>query len=416
MFRQQVGLIDCNNFFVSCERLFRPDLRTKPVVVLSSNDGCVVARSQEIKDKGIPMGVPYFQVKDILSEIGAVAFSSHFALYRDISRRVFNVVKQRLGSIEQYSIDECFFLVEPDQAQVVAEELRTLVYQEVGIPVSVGIGQSRTQAKYASKLAKKSGGVKVVSKADWAERQTQIPLGEIWGVGSARTRAFTERGLRTVGDYLNLPRALARQLFGVEGERLWSELKGESSTVLSRAHEPQKSLMSTRSFANETTNKTTVLEALRYHLHEIVADLHDMQAVATSIRVLAYPSRFSDYVLQGMSVEIVLPVPSNNLFVLEKYILAAVEKHWRPGVPYKKAGIVANIKPNVGQTDTLFPSQSEAKTNGLTQTLLQINRRQGRGAIRLGAVSTKKMLWQSRTDALSPDYTTSWKCLCSVKA
>jgi len=376
----------------------------------------VVARSQEIKDKGIPMGVPYFQVKDILSEIGAVAFSSHFALYRDISRRVFNVVKQRLGSIEQYSIDECFFLVDPQDAQTVAEELRTLVYQEVGIPVSVGIGQSKTQAKYASKLAKKSDGVHVMNPGEWLQRQTGIPLGEIWGVGSARTRKFAERELHTVGDYLTLPRALARQLFGVEGERLWSELKGESASVLLKSQEAQKSLMSTRSFANETTKKATVLEALRYHLHEIVADLHDMQAVATSIRVLAYPSRFSDYVLQGMSVEIVLPVPSDNLFVLERHILYAVEKNWLPGVPYKKAGIVANLKPNVGQTGTLFPDQAEQRTRELTETLLQINKSEGRGAIRLGSVAANKMLWQSRTDALSPDYTTNWKCLCEVKA
>ncbi len=416
MERKLIGLVDCNNFFVSCERLFRPDLRQVPVVVLSSNDGCVVARSQEIKDNGIPMGVPYFQIKDTLSQIGAVAFSSHFALYRDISRRVFNVIKQRLGSIEQYSIDECFFLVEEAEANVVAEELRALVYREVGIPVSVGIGRSRTQAKYASRVAKKTGGVFVLTEAVWSAQTPEILLGEIWGVGAARTRQFADRGLRTVAEYLAVPRAITRQLFGVEGERLSLELSGQTKTTLGVSHELQKTIMSTRSFAHETTNKTTLLAALRYHLHEIVTELSELGAVAKTLRVLAYPSRFSDYALSGMSADIVLPIPSNNIYTLERYIDDLVEKHYRPGVPYKKAGVVVSVVSSRLRTESLFPNPEEERTQALTEALLEINRRQGRGVIRLGAVASRHQLWQARTDSLSPDYTTSWKCLRTVKA
>src|SRR3989338_2114936 len=161
-----IALLDCNNFFVSCERLFRPDLLGKPVVVLSSNDGCVVARSKEIKDKGIPMGVPYFQIKDTLTEIGATIFSSHFALYRDVSRRVFEVVRTYQSEIEQYSIDECFFTSESEDPYRWVEEMKRRVEQEVGIPVSIGVASSKTRAKYVNTVAKKTTGIAIWGEED----------------------------------------------------------------------------------------------------------------------------------------------------------------------------------------------------------------------------------------------------------
>lgn len=410
------GLIDCNNFFVSCERLFRPDLRHRPVVVLSSNDGCVVARSQEIKDKGIPMGAPYFQVKDTLSDIGAVVFSSHFSLYRDVSRRVFNVVRRELGQIEQYSIDEAFFIAEATEATTTAERLRATVFREVGIPVSVGIGLSKTQAKYANAVAKKTNGVYELTSENLAREASTIKLGDIWGVGRARAEQFRVKGLATVAEYMTLPRASTRQLFGVEGERLWAELRGEVPRVLAGGHELQKSIMSTRSFAHETTSRFVLKEALMYHLSEIVDELGRKEALATTLRVLAYPSRFSDYAFQGMSVETVLTAPTRDIFVLERQIEAVLKAHIRPGVPYKKAGIVVGVTAARGTTDTLFPTAEAEKTRVLTETLLSINKEQGREALTLGRVGAKQSVWRAKTDALSPNYTTSWQSLCVVKA
>ena len=162
MYTEPIGLLDCNNFFVSCERAFRPDWRRRPVVVLSSNDGCVIARSQEIKDSGIPMGVPYFKIKDSLKDMEAVACSANLTLYRDLSRRVFEIMRAKLSSVEQYSIDEAFFLVPPDgDVLAIAAELQAVIVQSLGLPVSIGIGQSKTQAKFANRCTKQTGQVTI---------------------------------------------------------------------------------------------------------------------------------------------------------------------------------------------------------------------------------------------------------------
>lgn len=410
------GLIDCNNFFVSCERLFRPDLRRRPVVVLSSNDGCVVARSQEVKDNGIPMGAPYFQVKDTLSDMGAAVFSSHFSLYRDVSRRVFSVIRRELGQIEQYSIDEAFFIVDDADAVATAERIRAIVFREVGIPVSVGIGLSRTQAKYANAVAKKTTGTYELTHESFEATANSIKLGDIWGVGRARVEEFRGHGLTTVAEYLALPRGLTRQLFGVEGERLWAELRGEVPRVLSLTHELQKTIMSTRSFAVPTTSKMVLKDALIYHVSEIVDELGRKKALAATLRVLAYPSRFSDYAFSGMSVEAALVAPTRDIFVLERQIETILSAHFKPGVPYKKAGVVVGVVASAAMTDSLFPSPEEQRTKALTETLLSINRKQGRGVLMLGRVGQKQSAWRAKTDALSPNYTTDWKSLCVVKA
>jgi DNA polymerase V len=181
-----IGVVDCNNFFVSCERLFRPDLLRKPVLVLSSNDGCVVARSQEVKDIGIAMGVPYFQIKDIIKDNGITCFSSHFALYRDISRRVFVVVAELVPLHEIYSIDEAFFVLEATsdaEAAAVALRLKQSIEKRVGIPVSIGISDTKTRAKLVSKIAKKKGGIAVLVGDEFMTVCGEKLLAEVWGVG-----------------------------------------------------------------------------------------------------------------------------------------------------------------------------------------------------------------------------------------
>ncbi len=411
---KQIGLIDCNNFFVSCERLFRPDLQHRPVVVLSSNDGCVVARSQEIKDKGIPMGVPYFQIKDTLSDMGATVFSSNFTLYRDISERVFNVLRQRLGTIEQYSIDECFFVVESADPFALASELKQLIYQQVGIPVSVGIGASKTQAKYASGKAKKTKGVCILSGASWQDEVETIPLGQIWGVGQAHSRSFTAYGLKSVGDFLRLTVAQVGQLFGVDGVRLWKELKGDNSSLLESEVVVPKSTMSSRSFAEASTDKAVLAEALSYHLYEVVKSIYKTKTKIDRLRVLLYPSRHSPYAFYGSSVEARLTVPSNDIFALEKIVMDILGKHFKPGVPYKKVGVCASLKSTKIETNSLFSGR--AKTADLTETLLSINRFHGKTVMRLGSVGVQNSAWLARRGTLSPAYTTNWSSLRTVKA
>lgn len=411
-----IGLIDCNNFFVSCERLFRPDLVNKPVLVLSSNDGCVVARSQEVKDMGIAMGVPYFQIKDIVLKSRTTVFSSHFALYRDISDRVFKVVKAELGDIEQYSIDECFFMVNEAEAEAVARRIRREVMKQVGIPVSVGIGQSKTIAKHASRLAKKTDGTMVLSDTIWLGLTSNIALGEIWGVGSGRTKQFTAAGLKTVHDLIQIPLGTVDRLFGIEGVRLWNELRGEPVLAVGSLRTLQKTMMSTRSFAKATNEYSVLKEALLYHAYEVVKDLQLNNQLASNVRILIYPSRHGDYMLQGASLDVSFVRPINDLFTFQNQVIQLLERCYKAGVPYQKAGIIVTglVGANV-QTKSLFEEDNTAKER-LTETIYAINRKFGKTLVGLGQIANKKATWMAKQNLKSPEYTTQWNDLCKVKA
>ncbi len=414
-----IGLLDCNNFFVSCERLFRPDLRNKPVVVLSANDGCIVARSQEVKDKGIPMGVPLFQVKDILKDIGATTFSSHFTLYRDISRRVFSVMKDEIGLVEQYSIDEAFFCIEGEYEDVmtVIRRLKDKVERTVGIPVSIGVGLSKTQAKYASTVAKKTGGCFILEQIDWEERAEIIPLSEIWGVGGRLSQRFKVHGLQTVAQLLLVDRARLLQLFGVVGVRLQSELKGESMSPVTSLLSTQKSIMSSRSFQKETSSKSVVEDALAYHLRHITADLRAMHMKASVIKIWIRPSRFGDYFMQGAGVELCLPEPTNDTFTLLKLVSQATNTLFSPEVPYKKAGVLAAglIPETIVQTNLFHTEAAASHAQALLGVVDSLNAKTGKEILMIGS-SLKARVWQSRKDACSPAYTTQWSSIRQVQA
>lgn len=413
-----VGLLDCNNFFVSCERLFRPDLKGRPVVVLSSNDGCIVARSQEVKDKNIPMGIPYFQVKDILKDIDAVTFSSHFALYRDISRRVFEVMRTELDTVQQYSIDEAFFKLSGDSREV-QEQLKRLkdkVELNVGIPVSVAAASSKTQVKYASLIAKKSGGVFVLEAEEWNKRIADIPLRDVWGVGHKLAQQYKSKGLTTVLQLLALERGSVKQHFGVHGERLWLELKGIQTTSLMHKAEPQKSILSSRSFKNTSTDLSVLQDAVAYHVRHAAEDLRGMGMKTSYIQVSLAPSRHGDFLLQGGVLGQVLEPATNNTFDLLKEAALLVEAIYRPYVPYKKAGIIlTSFTPESHVQESLFASPTLNHSGALMPVIDEINRRSGKETILLGT-RLKNHTWSASEEIKSPAYTTNWKHLKEVRA
>ncbi len=349
--------------------------------------------------------------------MGAVVFSSHFSLYRDISRRVFAIVQRELGVIERYSIDECFFYVKTSEATTVAERIKRVVEKEVGVPISVGVAASKTQAKYASALAKRTTGVCVLSAEVWQSRQGQIPLRELWGVGRARAAEFTNHRLDTVADFLRLQPATVGQLFGVEGVRLWSECAAVSARTLSISHtHTPKSLMSSRSFAEASREYGVVEAALAYHLHEIVRDLQEQALVVTALRIFMYPSRHGAFCLQGSSLQMELPIATQDIFLLKQYVANLQQQAFKPDVPYKKVGIMVLVKPIDSQTFTLFPDRTST-TKILTDVMAHINKRHEQTVLRLGSVAVKSdALWLSRRTAISPDYTTNWKQLCLVRA
>lgn len=415
-----IALLDCNNFFVSCERVFRPDLNGKPVVVLSSNDGCVVARSQEIKDIGIQVGVPYFQIKDTLKSIKATVFSSHFSLYRDLSRRVFTIVRNEFDKVEQYSIDECFIEIEAEKAEEVMFALREKIFKEIGIPVSVGIASSKTQAKYASKLAKSGGGVRKLSPEEFVTMAERIKLGELWGVGKGRSMKFQRDRINTVADFLKLSRSTVTTLYGVEGVRLWSELNAVAVYPVKNTLIAQKTIMSTRSFKETTEDKNAVFDSLLYHLHQVVKDLVAMGLLAQKVRIMIAPSRHGSYAFYARSKEVVLLEPTADLFVLTQVIHEAFEDIFITNVPYKRAGVVVSDLVFYGsKTQALFTLNDKSinkDTESITNTLLKINQKLGSEMIQLGRIASPKTSWAAKRDLLSPSYTTTWKDIRVVKA
>lgn len=413
-----VALLDCNNFFVSCERLFRPDLKGKPVLVLSSNDGCVVARSQEIKDIGVPMGVPIFQIKDIIKDNDVITFSSHFALYRDVSRRVFEVLRREVEAIEQYSIDEAFFAISgtADVAELRATELKDIIEREVGVPVSIGVARSKTIAKYASTVAKKTKGVKVLEPHEWVEVQKKVELREIWGVGAKTSSAFRERGLQVVSDFLQLEERTVKSLFGVVGERLQNELNGVPVSGLTRSLTPQKSILHTRSFRKTTEDIEVLKDAVAYHLREATEDLRSMGFLAKSLTVYLGTSRHGDFMLQGGSKNLALHAPTSDTFVLIKEAMLAVDELYKANVPYKKAGVLlTDFSPSTGAQLSFLEEEKEQKTKLLVPLLDLVNKKIGRGSVVLGT-RLKNDKWQSSQAKKSPAYTTNWKDIATVKA
>lgn len=410
----QIALIDCNNFFVSCERLFRPDLLGKPVLVLSSNDGCVVARSQEVKDMGIHMAVPYFQIKDIVREQQIQIFSGHLALYRDVSRRVFESLRTCADTVEQYSVDEAFFVVPDDvDAEQFIREIKQQVEQTVGIPVSIGVGFSKTQAKCASNLAKKSQGLHVLTPESWSELTQSLSISSVWGVGRGLSVKFTGHQIHTVADLLQAPAHQIGVLFGVVGKRLQAELAGTICDPVSQKRVLQKSLMSTRSFARSTEDMDILADAAAYHARHIAADLRAMEAAVTSLRVSIRASRHGDFFLRGGTKEVVFTAPTNDTFALVNAAESAIEALYEAGVPYQKVGVsVVGIQAQSAVPQTLFAEEVVDNTP-LLQAMDAINLAAGTEMITIGS-RLKTNTWQSRSDNRSPAYTTRWSDIATV--
>lgn len=411
-----VGLADCNNFFVSCERIFRPDLWNKPVVVLSSNDGAVVARSEEVKKLGVPMGVPYFKVRDIFKQNDVAVFSSNFDLYRDISDRVMNTLREEVEGMEQYSVDEAFFEMEvKSQATAMKEmaRLRDLLYRHVGVPMSFGLAPTKTIAKYANGLEKRGSGVALVTKSRWSELRKVVPLSDLWGVGSAMTQRFREHSLLTVEDLLAADTARVAKLFGVYGVRLRAELLGENQKGDQVADDLPKTIMSTRSFAKTTDQLGVLEEALAYHVSRAAAELREKEAVAGRLVVIILTSRHGDWMLRGGGREILLSTPTSDTTVLLRETKRLAKSMFEPGVPYKKAGIVlGNIQSKGFAQPQLFGA--EVDNSELMAAMDSINKKLGTDTVTIGRAKYRES-WSNRHDYQSPRYTTSWSELKTIK-
>lgn len=413
---RSIALLDCNNFFVSCERLFRPDLKGKPVAVMSGNDGCIVARSQEVKDMGIPMGVPIFQVKDIIKDNAVTLFSSNFTLYRDVSRRVFSVVREMVSQFEQYSIDEGFFYIEEVGAAERARLIKDTVERLVGIPVSIGVAPSKTLAKYAATRAKKASGVYVMPADAVGTEMASVGLGKLWGVGEGRMRAFARHSFGVVADLVAADTARISALYGIEGVRLQQEVRGQAAYWLTAQSSAKKSIMSSRSFREATHELPVILDAVSYHLRRVVDGLRKSGSAAGSITVYMHSSRYETNGYGGHIRPLRLVVPTDSVSTLMTLVHGVVTSSFDPAIAYKKAGVMASeIVPLESVPRSLFDTGETAGRAVLDSVMAGINHKHGQDTVRVGSAG-RESLWHARSDRCSGAYTTRWSEIRVVKA
>lgn len=423
------ALVDCNNFYASCEKLFNPKLKHRPVVVLSNNDGCVVARSAEVKALGIPMGVPWFKLRDEAKRHGIVAFSSNYELYADLSNRVVEVLNQFTPNLEVYSIDESFLDLsgfERQGYQVYGTEIRQRVADWLGLAVCVGIGPTKTLAKLANHAAKKNLAGKdgvcdflSMQPDDLTQLLERIPVGEVWGIGRKFTARLEEMGITTAQQLREADAETVRTRFSVVVERTVRELRGISCLALEEVAPDKQQIMCSRSFGTLVFERAELEEAVASYVGRAAEKLRGQDALAGALQVYIRTNIFKPEVPQyqkGLTVP--LPVATSDTRILTAWALRILRRIYRPGYGYHKAGVtLMDIGPKTNQQFSLFvPSGvTSARAEKLMEALDGINERYGRGTLRLAAEGVDKT-WQMRRGNLSPGYTTDWKGIAKVFA
>ena len=392
------ALADCNNFFVSCERVFRPDLEGRPVVVLSGNDGCVVSRSNEAKALGIPMGAPLYQIKALVEKEQVVCFSSNFSLYGDLSDRVMSIIRRHTFRFEQYSIDECFFCIDHipvNRQKAYCEDLVRYIRQGVGIPVSIGIASSKTLAKVASKYAKKYAGYHGVCEIRTEQQRVKalsaFEIGDVWGIGRRAKAKLTAAGIETALQFAEKPSAFAKGLLNKPGLLTWQELQGQD--VIDITQLPMKqSITTSRTFATAISEQSLLEEQIANFCAHCARQLRTQKSVAQQLYVFAHTSSFRTDIEQHYLNELVtLPVATANSQELISYALAALRRAYRPGILYKKAGVVLlKIIPETAVLPDMFDEKDRAKDNRLQRVLDHIDDRHGKRSIVFGAQMTSE--------------------------
>lgn len=418
-----IGLLDCNNFFVSCERVFRPDLAIRPVVVLSNNDGCVVSRSQEAKALGIKMGVPFFQVQEMVRKDGLVAFSSNYTLYGDMSGRVVSTVKRFVPHIEIYSIDECFLYFEGFEGKYDLAEYGRLLISTIGqntkIPVSLGIAPTKTLAKMASKFAKQHKGFKGVCLINTEEKRIKalrlFPIGDVWGIGRRYERTLQYHGIRTAYDFIQKPENWVRRVMKVGGVRTWKELQG-IACITEEKPQKKKSICTSRSFGEKISDYPTLSEAVSNFAVACARKLRKEKTAAGQVEVFILTSPFSgEGNIYQNSKTATLPAASNHSNEIITSALSALKDIYRSGYHYHKAGvIVSDIVPENEIQGNLFSTTDHARLRKLFQVVDKINRKQGKNTLKLAAQGYNKK-WALKNKYLSRQYTTNWDELLEIR-
>lgn len=413
------ALCDANSFYASCEKVFRPDLRDKPVVVLSNNDGCVIAQSKEAKAMlDLYMCRPWFEVEEEAKKLGVVAFSSNYELYANMSNRFMTTLRQFSPRQEVYSIDESFLDLTGIKRDLVAygQEIKDTVMQWTGLPICVGMGSTKTLAKLANHCAKKQPHMNGVcdftsmSETDLDNIMQQLPLSKVWGIGSKLEAKLNNVG---VHDVLRLKRANPKRIrdeFGVLLERTIKELNGESWLELDESLPEAKQVMSSRSFGARVNTLAELQEAVSFHASNASARLRKQKLYANAVYVFIQNSPFDKAEYYGASLVVPLPAPTDNSMQITRAALWALKHIYKKDIYYQKAGVMLiELVPAQGQQTDLFGfADGDAKTSTLMTTIDSINQKYKKGTIKLASEGLHKA-WVMRRSYKSPNYTGNWQ-------
>ena len=433
-----IALVDCNSFYASCERVFRPDLATKPVVVLSNNDGCVIARSQEAKDLGVEMGEPYFKRKDWFAQQGIVVFSSNYPLYGDLSKRVMDTLALFAPQVDIYSIDEAFLDFRGcqlfDLGKICAEAKQT-VLQYTGIPVSVGIAPTKALAKLANKRCKKkkvaSGVLLLQDRAEIEAVLKDTDVAEIWGIGSKSAAKLKQFGIYTAYQFTQARDSFIRNELTVTGLKLAYELRGTSCFEFNTELPAKKNICTSRSFGSPVTDLPVLLEAVANYASRCAFKLREQQSVCAAMYVFLQTNPFDETApYRSFQEAVKLPMATNDSVELIRYATETMRKMYVPGLKYKKAGVlVVELTPEQQVQVSLFDEVDRVMRKRLMYALDWVNKQVGAEKVKLAVQGLEDMsphivaekyreaersAWKLRRSQLSACYTTDWSGIIQV--
>jgi len=416
-----IALIDCNNFYASCERIFNPRLIGKPIVVLSNNDGCIITRSAEAKELGIKMGEPYFKAKKIIDKNNVRVFSSNYSLYGDISQRVMETLARFASDVEIYSIDEAFLGLngfENYELSKYCQYIRRTIKQWVGIPVSIGVSTTKTLSKIANNLAKKNkeyDGVCILkSWFDINEALKLTSIEDVWGIGRRLSVFLKKYKINTAYDFTQLDKGWIRKNMGVVGEKTFLELCGVSCIELELIPSDKKSCCVSRSFSKPVEKIDDLEESISSYGTRVAEKIREEGLVAESMSIFVLTNYFNRKEKQySNSIKLQLPYPTNNSIKIVKRALEGIKKIYRQGYRYKKAGVILYGLTKAKQTRGLLDYDRE-NSDSIMNTLDRINERYGSSTIRLASEGVDKS-WSMRRESVSPCYTTRFDDLVEAK-
>ena len=417
---KKIALVDCNSFYVSCERLFNPKIRKKPVVVLSNNDGCIISRSNEAKALGIKMGEPYFKEKDIIIKNDVQVFSSNYSLYGDLSRRVMRTLKRFNCDMEVYSIDEAFLDLSnyPDhKIEDIGKEIRNVVLQWTGIPTSIGIAKTKTLSKVANHIAKKkqSGLVSLIGVENIDPILEKVEINDVWGVGKQLTKFYHQNGIYNAKQLKNKSNTWIKKNSNVLSSRTAMELRGIPCIDLEKINTKRKSCIVSRSFGKRIEGFQELKEAIAGYSLNASEKIRSESLITKSITVFVRTSPFqSKFGYYSNSKTIDLPIATNNSIDIVKAAINILESIFKNGYKYQKAGIMLSHLSEATNNKNLFSSEKDEKINNLMKSIDNTNYRYGKSTLSLASAGVHKK-WNSKREHYSKIDTTDFYSVPTIK-